>query len=107
MELVIASRNIHKIRELRAILKEYPKLDISSLLDYPSYVPSEEIASSFKEIVEEKALHAAKALNKWTIADDSGLIIPALKGAPGIFSARYAGKNATDAENRHKLLKEM
>jgi XTP/dITP diphosphohydrolase len=107
MELVIASLNIHKIRELKAILKEYRKFELSSLIDYPSYTPPAEEGSSFKEIVELKALHAAKTLNQWAIADDSGLIVPALQNRPGIFSSRYAGLEATDAENRKKLLLEM
>ena len=107
MEFVIASKNMHKIRELRSMLKEHPQLDVLSLLDFPSYTPPEEEGTSFEEIVSHKASHAAKSLNLWTIADDSGLIVPALQGAPGIYSSRYAGALATDAENRHKLLKEM
>ncbi|MFS8564258.1 MAG: RdgB/HAM1 family non-canonical purine NTP pyrophosphatase [Rhabdochlamydiaceae bacterium] len=107
MELVVASKNIHKIRELRSMLKEYKQFDVLSLLDFPAYTPPEEDGSSFEEIASNKALHAAKALNRWTLADDSGLIVPALQGAPGIYSSRYAGDLATDAENRHKLLKEM
>jgi XTP/dITP diphosphohydrolase len=54
-----------------------------------------------------KATHAAQALKSWVIADDSGLVVPALKGAPGVFSQRYAGESATDKENRKKLLLEM
>ena len=107
MELVVASKNIHKIREFRSMLKEYKQFDVLSLLDFPSYQPPEEEGSSFEEIASNKALHAAKALNCLTLADDSGLIVPALQGAPGIYSSRYAGDLATDAENRHKLLKEM
>ena len=107
MELVIASKNVHKIRELRSMLKEYKQLDVLSLLDFPSYTPAVEDGASFEEIVCHKAVHAATTLNRMTLADDSGLIVPALQGAPGIYSSRYAGDLATDAENRHKLLKEM
>lgn len=89
------------------MLKDYKHLDVLSLLDFPSYVPDKEEGSSFEEIVCHKAVHAAHALNKWTLADDSGLVVPALQGAPGITSSRYAGELATDAENRHKLLKDM
>ncbi|MBS0650233.1 MAG: RdgB/HAM1 family non-canonical purine NTP pyrophosphatase, partial [Verrucomicrobia bacterium] len=53
------------------------------------------------------AVHAATELQRWVIADDSGIVIPALNGAPGVYSRRYAGENATDKENRLKLLKEM
>jgi len=105
--LLIASRNVHKIRECKAILGILPHLDILSLLDFPHYTPPEETGATFDENAILKAVHAAKALKLWALADDSGLVIPALHGAPGIFSARYAGKQATDAENRKKLLDEM
>lgn len=107
MQLVIASRNVHKIRELRAMLKIYKFLDILSLLDFPYYAPLPENGKTLEENAALKATHAAKALNRWTLADDTGLIVPALQGAPGVFSARYAGPNATDAENRKKLLSDM
>jgi len=107
MQLVIASHNMHKIRELRSMLKEYPQLDIHSLLDFPHYEPLPETGLTFEENAKTKAAHAAKTLKCWAIADDSGLVVPALQGAPGIYSARYAGEHATDAENRHKLLKDM
>jgi len=106
IELVIASTNVHKIREFRAMLKPL-KFDILSLRDFPNYTPPEETGSTFEENAILKATHAANALHRWVIADDSGLMVPALKGAPGIFSARYAGKDATDADNRKKLLEEM
>ena len=107
MEIVIASTNMHKIREFRSLLKPLKRFDVLSLHDFPSYAPLEETGGSFEEIVATKAVHAAKALNKWVLADDSGLVVPALRGEPGIHSARYAGENATDRENCKKLLKEM
>src|SRR5437016_4406641 len=107
MQLIIASKNMHKIREFRAMLKGIADLDILSLLDFPLYIPPEESETTFEENATLKALHAAKILNKWTLADDSGLVVPALKGAPGVYSARYAGINATDKENRKKLLHDM
>lgn len=107
MQLVIASTNIHKIREFRAMLKALRKFDLLSLHDFPHYVPAEEIDESFEEIASKKALHAAAALGKLVLADDSGLVVPALNGAPGVLSARYAGVDATDKENRLKLLAEM
>jgi XTP/dITP diphosphohydrolase len=107
MEIVIASTNVHKIREFRSLLKPLKHFDVLSLLDFPSYTPLEEIGSTFEEIVSSKAVHAAKTLGKWVIADDSGLIVPALQGKPGIRSARYAGENATDLENCKKLISEM
>jgi len=107
IQLVIASRNIHKIREFRAILKKLSHLDILSLLDFPDYEPPEETGKTFEENAILKATHAARVLSLWALADDSGLVVPALQGAPGVFSARYAGENATDSENRKKLLLDM
>jgi XTP/dITP diphosphohydrolase len=107
MQLVIASRNVHKIREFRAILKKMGAFDLLSLIDFPNYHPLPENGSTFEENAILKAVHAAKALNRWVIADDSGLVVPALQGAPGIYSRRFAGENATDKENRKKLLKDM
>jgi XTP/dITP diphosphohydrolase len=107
MQLVIASRNVHKIRELRAMLKGKTQFDIFSCLDFPTYVPPFETEKTFEGNASLKAMHAARTLNCWVLADDSGLVIPALNGAPGVYSARYAGPQATDAENRQKLLREM
>ncbi len=107
MELVIASRNVHKIREFRAILKKLTKFDLLSLIDFPEYTPVPETGLTFEENAKMKAVHAAKSLNRLVIADDSGLVVPALQGAPGVASRRYAGEKATDKENRIKLLKEM
>lgn len=105
--LVLASSNVHKIREFRSMLKALSRLDLLSLCDFPSYEAPPETGSSFEENATLKAVHAAKALGRWVLADDSGLVVPALNGAPGIFSARYAGKDATDLDNRKKLLEEM
>lgn len=107
MELVIASRNVHKVREFKALLKKMTSFDVLSLLDFPSYIPPEEVGSSFQENAVLKAVHAAASLKKHVLADDSGLVVPSLQGAPGVFSARYAGPHATDKENRKKLLHEM
>jgi XTP/dITP diphosphohydrolase len=107
MELVIASTSVHKIRELRSMLKEVPGLDVLSLLDFPDYKALPETGDSFEENATTKAVHAAATLHRTVLADDSGLVVPALGGAPGVYSARYAGEGSTDAENRRKLLKEM
>ncbi len=107
VELVIASTNVHKVREFKAMLKNVARLDIRSLLDFPSYVPSPETGTTFEQNAVAKATHAAAALQRWVIADDSGLVIPAIGGAPGIFSARFAGNDATDIDNRKKLLDTM
>lgn len=104
MEIVIASQNIHKIREFRFLLKPLKNLEILSLLDFPDYIPEDEIGETFEEIASKKALHAAQALHRWVLADDSGLVVTSLNGRPGILSARYA---PTDKEKRAKLLQEL
>ncbi|MES2274344.1 MAG: RdgB/HAM1 family non-canonical purine NTP pyrophosphatase [Chlamydiota bacterium] len=106
-EIVIASTNSHKLREFRFMMKHLAQFDVLSLADFPNYVSPEETGTTFEENAILKATTAAKNLNRWVLADDSGLVVPALGGAPGIFSARYAGLNATDFENRKKLLDQM
>ena len=107
MEVVIASSNLHKIREFRDMLKSIKTVDLLSLLHFPDYQPPPEDGATFQENAMRKAEHAAQALQKWVLADDSGLVVPALKGLPGVNSRRYAGEEATDAENRKKLLEAM
>ena len=107
MKLVIASTNVHKIREIRAMLKNSPQWDIYSLIDFPDYVQPQETGTTFEENAILKATHAANELNAWVLADDSGLVVPALNKEPGVYSARYAGKGATDKDNRKKLLDAM
>lgn len=89
------------------MFKTLKYIDLLSLLNFPDYVPPEETESTFEGNANLKATHAAQALGKWVIADDSGLVVPALEGAPGVYSRRYAGDEASDKENREKLLKEM
>lgn len=107
MEIVIASTNFHKIREIREMLKQFDSLDILTLHQFPHYISPEEKGDSFQENANAKALHAAQSLQKWVLADDSGLVVPVLNGEPGINSRRYAGPEATDQENRDKLLQAM
>ena len=89
------------------MLKPVSIFDVLSLIDFPNYLPPEETGATFEENAILKAVHAARELNQWVVADDSGLVVPALGGAPGVYSARYAGKDATDADNRKKLLDAM
>ncbi len=107
MEVVIASHNLHKIREFRDMLKALKHIDLLSLLNFPQYVLPPEEGKTFQENAICKAKHAAESLKKWVLADDSGLVVPALGGVPGIYSRRYACDDATDSENRHKLLAAM
>ena len=107
MKLVIATSNMHKVREFRSLLKNLGNLDIFSLRDFPDYIPPEELGSSFEENAKSKALDAAKKLKCLVIADDSGLVVPSLNGEPGVFSARYAGLHSSDKENRDKLIAKL
>lgn len=104
MEIVIASRNLGKIRELRIMLEGIEGLDIDSLLAFPDFPSPEETGQTFEDNATIKATAVASALNKIVLADDSGLVVPALGGEPGVRSARYAGEEATDRENNQKLL---
>ncbi|MEI6242498.1 MAG: RdgB/HAM1 family non-canonical purine NTP pyrophosphatase [Chlamydiota bacterium] len=103
-KLVIATRNVHKIREIREIIGPLVTFDLLTLLDFPSYVPPEETGVTFCENATIKAVDAAKKLGLWALADDSGLVVPSIQGEPGVYSARFAGPQATDKENRKKLL---
>lgn len=107
MEIVLATKNVHKIREFKEMFKLLKHIDLISLLNFPQYQDVEETGDTFKEIASNKAKHAAQQLKKYVLADDSGLIVPALNDQPGIRSRRYAGEEATDSENRDKLLRSM
>ncbi len=107
IQLVIATMNLHKIREMRSILSSKKGLDILTLHDFSDYSPPSETGKTFEENAFLKASHAASFLKKWVLADDSGLVIPALNNEPGIYSARYAGEQASDKDNRLKLLKNL
>lgn len=108
MKLIIASHNLHKILEIRTVLKKLGRrLDLLSLIDFPGYEAPDETGSSFEENARIKAIHASKTLGEYVLADDSGLVVPALNGEPGVYSARYAGHDASDKENRQKLIERM
>lgn len=108
MKLLLATSNLHKILELKAILKSlFEPFDLYSLRDLKDYTPPKETENSFEGNAELKAIHAAKFSGMLTIADDSGLVVPSLNGAPGVLSARFAGEGATDKENTQKLLEKM
>lgn len=101
--LVLASGNVGKIKELQALLPNY------ALIPQTQFNVSEieETGTTFVENAILKARHAARISKLPAIADDSGLVVAALNDAPGIYSARYAGQSATDAENITKLLHEL
>ena len=104
--LVIATRNTGKTSEIRDLLKGFP-INIKNLDDFGPIPEVEEDGNTFDENAYKKASFAARILGLPALADDSGLLVEALGGAPGIHSARYAGENATDEQRRAKLLQEM
>ena len=105
MELVMATRNTHKTREVQHILG--PEFKVRDLGAYPEISDIRESGTSFEENAKLKAVAASKQLPDLVIADDSGLEVDAVSGAPGIYSARYAGANATGEEKIDKLLREL
>lgn len=100
--LLVASKNPNKIKEIQAYLKG--KLTILSLLDYPDVPIAPETGSTFRENAFQKAAWYYNYLKIPVLSDDSGLEVEALSGAPGVHSAHFAGPQATDEENRAKLL---
>lgn len=104
--LVIATSNQNKLKEFKEILSDLD-IEIASLSDFGPIPEPIEDGNSFDENAYKKAIHTAKILGLPAIADDSGLVVNSLNGAPGIYSARYAGNNATDSDNRKKLLNTM
>lgn len=100
---VLASGNPGKIREIQAILEGHPIVAQSQF----NVIEAEETGSTFVENAIIKARNAALHCKLPAIADDSGLIVDALNGAPGVISARYAGKGASDLDNLNKLLRDM
>jgi XTP/dITP diphosphohydrolase len=104
--LVIATHNKGKTLEIKALLKGFP-VEIKNLDDFGPIPPLEEDGDTFDENAYKKASFAARILGLPALADDSGLTVEALDGAPGIHSARYAGENATDEQRYLQLLDEM
>jgi len=107
MDIVIASKNRGKVREFADLLSPLG-FDVYSLSDYPSIPSVAETGDTFEENARLKAVEVSKHLREsLVLSDDSGLIVPALGGRPGVFSARFAGEEASDFENRRKLLREL
>jgi len=104
--LVLATKNAGKVKEFQELLHDFP-VEIKNLNDFGPIPEVEEDGATFDDNSYKKASFTAKVLGLPAIADDSGLVVAALDGAPGVKSARYAGENATDQENIAKLLREM
>src|SRR5690349_8296828 len=101
MELVLSTRNPHKLREFNVLMAPHRVIELPGEVELPP-----ETGDTFAENALTKARAAAEATGKTSIADDSGISAYALGGRPGVYSARYAGENATDEENLTKLLDE-
>ena len=106
LKLVIATKNSGKVLELKELLADLP-FRLSNLSDFPNIVEAEETGETFVENAALKAQSYARQTGILALADDSGLEVAALGGAPGIYSARYAGENVSDETRIEKLLKEI
>ncbi len=104
-QLLLATRNSHKTREFAEILGD--EFEVRDLADAAELPAVEETGLTFEENAILKAVETSKHFQGLVVADDSGLAVDALNGAPGIYSARYAGERATDAENVAKILAEL
>ena len=106
VRIFLASSNSGKLREYRE-LAAGTTLEVGLLPEFEKFPPFEESAPTFAENSAGKALYYSRFTDEIVLADDSGLVVPALGGSPGVQSARYAGPNATSAERVAKLLQEM
>ncbi len=106
MKLLVATNNAGKINELNELLADLP-IQLFGLKHFENTFEPEETGSTFAENAILKANSYALQTGFWALSDDSGLEVTALNGAPGVFSARYAGENATDKERIVKLLDEL
>jgi XTP/dITP diphosphohydrolase len=109
VKLYLASSNAGKLAEFRALAQRLPSLaaEVAPLAEFDSLPGFAEAAPTFAENATGKALHYSKFHDGLVFADDSGLVVPALGGAPGVHSARYAGTTATSADRISKLLNDL
>ncbi len=106
MQLVLATNNEDKIREIRHLLEDLP-ITILTRRDFLEFPDPEETGATLEENAILKARAVAEFCDLPALADDSGLEVDALDGAPGVFSSRYAGENVTYADNNRKLIQSM
>ena len=105
ISLLVSTRNAHKVHEITAILgPSFRVSDLSALVSTPEIA---ETGDTFEENATLKAVAVSRLNGGWVIADDSGLEVDALGGAPGVYSARYSGNEATDSRNNALLLKNL
>jgi XTP/dITP diphosphohydrolase len=103
--VLVSTRNAHKLVEIRQILG--PSFELLDLSSVPALGEVEETGTTFEENAALKALAASAHFDGWVLADDSGLEVDALGGAPGVRSARFSGEGATDVTNRALLLEKL
>ena len=103
--LLVATGSAHKLIELQRLFGDLP-IDLVTLRDVGITDEAPEEGATFEENALQKARWYSEASREWTLADDSGLEVAALNGAPGVYTRRYAGPNATDVQNYEKLLAE-
>ena len=106
MLLVLGTRNRKKGLELVDLLKPWG-FECKSLADFPTAIDVEESGSTFAENARLKACQQARHLGQWVLGEDSGLAVDALKGAPGVYSARFSGPGATDESNNRLLIEKL
>ena len=103
--LIIATRNAHKTQEIRHILGE--RFEILDVTSFPELPEIEETGTTFLENARLKALGISRHIDGWVLADDSGLEVDALGGAPGVWSSSYGGEEGNHSKNNQRLISEM
>jgi XTP/dITP diphosphohydrolase len=106
LKLVLGTRNRKKREEIVEILSDLG-LEFGDLNDFPDAPEVDEDGTTFEANARKKATELARALGHWVLGEDSGLVVPGLGGRPGVWSARYAGRQGDDAANNAKLLAEL
>jgi XTP/dITP diphosphohydrolase len=104
--LVVGTRNRKKLGEIVEILGDLP-LDVRDLSGWPDAPEVVEDGATFIDNARKKATELARHLQQWVLGEDSGLVVPGLNGRPGVYSARYAGKQGDDEANNDRLLAEL
>jgi XTP/dITP diphosphohydrolase len=109
MVIVLGTRNRKKLEEIKDILSDLVSegLEFADLTRWPDAPEIVEDGTAFEDNARKKANELSKALKEWVLGEDSGLVVPALHGRPGVQSARYSGKHGDDAANNTKLLAEL
>jgi len=104
--LVLGTRNVKKRQEIEEILGDLPII-LQDLTQYPSAPEVVEDGATFEANARKKASETARAVKQWVLGEDSGLVVSGLNGRPGVYSARYSGKQGDDAANNARLLAEL